>query len=467
MALAVLVAIVSTLRRRVVAAGVRHGRALGAAASGAFGWAARRFLSGRRSVVASRASGAALVLAGAAMVGWTGAGGTGGVGTLPLRLVVADPGCTATSPQTTGVNAVCLHEAHEGATAGSGDFTSSTCDHGATVSSTQDTFVFVIPQFGDPDRVFTTPAPSVIFDTGTVAGIIDSSNPMFFIASAPVGSVLEEASAHADNGSGTPSGGPPGEDQPFNLTHICFAPRVTTTTSTPGTMSTHTISTTTTAPGTTVTTTTTTTAPGTTVTVTESASASTVTTTEKTTLTIAASTVTTTSTAPGTTVTTTSTVPASTVTSTVTTTSTARGSASTQTVTKTVVVTSSAPGSTVTTTSTAPGTTSTRTVTQEEEETRTVTHEEEETRTVTKERTTIEVSPTTVTQSGRTVTTTVTASGGVAAVSTSSTPPAAVAPAAIPPKTGADVPFLVGFVLLLSGLSLLGWSLRRTAKPIR
>jgi len=74
-------------------------------------------------------------------------------------------------------------------------------------------------------------------------------------------------------------------------------------------------------------------------------------------------------------------------------------------------------------------------------------------------------SPTTVTQSGKTITTTVTVPAGVAAVSTSSTP-AAIAPTTVPPKTGADVPFLTGLVLLLSGLSLLGWSLRRTARPL-
>ena len=462
---ALLVGIVTVARCAFVSA-VRLRLGFGGLASSRLHWAARRMFSGRRGVVAPRVSGAGLVLVGAMMVAWTGASGTGGVGSLPpLRLVLADPGCNPTTPPTAGPNTVCLNESHEGATAGTGDFSSSVCDHGATQSNTQDTFIFVLPDAGSQPNRFFTSVQSVTFDTGPATSFtIDSSDPKFFIATAPVGAILEEAVATSQNGSTKVP-----NDNIFNLTDICFAPRVTTTTTASGTSSTAT-----------ATTTTTTTTAASTATVTVPASTVTVTTTTTSaastaTVTVPASTVTVTTTTTSAASTATVTVPASTVATTTTTTARATTVTTTARAT-TVTTTTTAPGTTqrvtVTTTTTVAGTsgrsTETVTVTREEEKTRTVTHEEEQTRTVTheEEETATVSAQRTTTQSGTTVTTTVTVSAGVAALSTSSTPPAAVAPKAIPPTTGADVPFLTGFVLLLSGLSLLGWSLRRSARPI-
>jgi len=128
----------------------------------------------------------------------------------------SDPGCTP-SAAGPGVVTVCLNESQEGVSASS--FSDQSCDNIDNRDPALDYFVFVLPQSGDPGRVFTAPSPTVFFDTGTTTGTI-WSNAMFFFASAPPGATLLEASAHADNGSGTPVGG---EAQSFNLTHTCPA----------------------------------------------------------------------------------------------------------------------------------------------------------------------------------------------------------------------------------------------------
>ena len=84
----------------------------------------------------------------------------------------------------------------------------------------------MLPAAGDPGRVFTSPAPTVYFDSGTTSGVI-GHNAKFFFASAAAGTTLLEAIANANNGAGTPKGG---SAQVFNLTHTCPA---TTTTPTP------------------------------------------------------------------------------------------------------------------------------------------------------------------------------------------------------------------------------------------
>ncbi|MGH2933620.1 MAG: hypothetical protein ACRDL2_03775 [Gaiellaceae bacterium] len=130
--------------------------------------------------------------------------------------LVLDPGCTA-SAAGPGVVVTCLKEDHEGVTAAG--FSDHSCDQVTGRDASRDYFIFVLPASGDPGRFFTTPAPTVYFDSGTTSGTI-ASNTKFFFASAPAGATLLEAVANADNGTGTPNGG---EAQVFNLTHTCPA----------------------------------------------------------------------------------------------------------------------------------------------------------------------------------------------------------------------------------------------------
>lgn len=124
--------------------------------------------------------------------------------------------CTASTPAP-GIVTVCLKEAHEGVTAAG--FSDHSCDNIVGRNSSLDYFIFVLPDAGDPGRVFTTPL-TVTFSTGTTTGTIGTPSAKFFFASAPPGATLLEAVARANNGLGTPNGG---EDQDFNLTHTCPA----------------------------------------------------------------------------------------------------------------------------------------------------------------------------------------------------------------------------------------------------
>ena len=127
-----------------------------------------------------------------------------------------DPGCSA-GTAAPGVVVVCLGESQEGTTAAG--FSTMSCDHIANRDPSLDYFVFVLPDAGDAGRTFTSPAATVSFDTGTMSGVI-AANAKSFYASAPPAAILEEAEAHADNGTGTPTGG---YAQSFVLTHTCPA----------------------------------------------------------------------------------------------------------------------------------------------------------------------------------------------------------------------------------------------------
>jgi cell division septation protein DedD len=130
-----------------------------------------------------------------------------------------DPGCTA-SAAAPGVVTVCLNEGNENQSAKDAE---PSCDNIDNRDATKDYFVFVLPAQGDAGRFFTTPAPTVYLDSGTVSGTIYSGNDKFFFASGPAGSVVLEAQASADNGTGTPTG------TDFNLTHACAATETTPT----------------------------------------------------------------------------------------------------------------------------------------------------------------------------------------------------------------------------------------------
>lgn len=177
----------------------------------------------RRRGFAKRIAGAAILVSGVALLGFaTAAGGAHGLGAVRLT-GITDPGCTP-SAAGPGVVTVCLRESQEGTTAAA--FATHSCDQVSNRNPALDYFIFVLPAAGDPGRVFTSPAPTVYFDSGTTSGVI-GHNAKFFVASAAAGTTLLEAIANANNGTGTPKGG---SAQVFNLTHTCPA---TTTTPTP------------------------------------------------------------------------------------------------------------------------------------------------------------------------------------------------------------------------------------------